>query len=53
LDDIIIWSQTVEEHEHNVCSILQAFCDTHLFCSQKKTLLFGLEVDFLGHHISA
>ncbi|KIJ05141.1 hypothetical protein PAXINDRAFT_55414, partial [Paxillus involutus ATCC 200175] len=53
LDDIIIWSQTVEEHERNVRSVLQAFRDTHLFCSQKKTSLFNLEVDFLGHHISA
>ncbi|KAG1792513.1 uncharacterized protein HD556DRAFT_1197662, partial [Suillus plorans] len=24
-----------------------------LFCSPKKTSLFNMEVDFLGHHISA
>ncbi|KIK90910.1 hypothetical protein PAXRUDRAFT_96444, partial [Paxillus rubicundulus Ve08.2h10] len=53
LDDIIIWSQTVEEHERNVCAVLQAFCDAHLFCSHKKTSLFNLKVNFLGHHVSA
>jgi hypothetical protein len=53
LDDIIIWSQTLEDHEKNVESVLLALCDTHLLCSLKKTLLFCTEVNFLRHHISA
>lgn len=53
LDDIIIWSQTLEEHETNVREVLQALRNAHLFCSLKKTSLFNLEIDFLGHHISA
>jgi RNase H-like domain found in reverse transcriptase/Reverse transcriptase (RNA-dependent DNA polymerase) len=53
LDDIIIWSQTVEEHEVNVALILQALCDNSLFCSLKKTELFTTSLTFLGHHISA
>lgn len=53
LDDIIIWSQTVEEHERNVRMVLEALRGAHLFCSPKKTSLFNMEIDFLGHHISA
>jgi hypothetical protein len=47
LDDIIIWSQTIEEHERNVNTVLLALRDTHLLCSPKKTLLFCTEIDFL------
>jgi len=53
LNDIIIWSQTLEAHEKNVESVLLALRDAHLLCSLKKTSLFCMEVDFLGHHISA
>jgi hypothetical protein len=53
LDDIIIWSQTLEEHEQNVRQVLLALCTAHLYCSGKKTSLFNTEIDFLGHHISA
>lgn len=53
LDDIIIWSASLEEHEANVRKVLLALRDAHLYCSPKKTLLFNTEIDFLGHHISA
>jgi len=53
LDDIIIWSQTLEEHAQNVRSVLLALRAAHLYCSLKKTSLFNTEIDFLGHHISA
>ncbi|KIN98738.1 hypothetical protein M404DRAFT_31065 [Pisolithus tinctorius Marx 270] len=53
LDDIIIWSQTLEEHERNIHAVLQALRDTKLYCSLKKTQLFCTEVLFLGHCISA
>jgi hypothetical protein len=53
LDDIIIWSQTLEEHEANVATILDALRAAHLYCSTKKTSLFNTEIDFLGHHILA
>ena len=52
LDDIIIWSNSIEEHRRNVKTILQALRDAHLYCSEKKTQLFMTELDFLGHHIS-
>lgn len=53
LDDIIIWSQTLEEHRRNVDTVLLALRNAHLLCSSRKTSLFCTELDFLGHHISA
>ncbi len=52
LDDIIIWSQTIEEHRRNVATILSALRTNQLYCSLKKTDLFCVELNFLGHHIS-
>lgn len=53
LDDIIIWSNTLEEHHENVCIILTALREAGLYCNPWKTHLFQLEIDFLGHHVSA
>ena len=53
LDDIIIWSDSIEEHEKNVRTILRALKDAKLFVNPKKTKLFCLEVEFLGHKVSA
>ena len=47
------WSQSVEEHEKNIRTILQALEKARLFVNLKKTKLFCLEVDFLGHKISS
>lgn len=52
IDDIIIWSQTLDEHIRNVEAVLDALRAHSLFASPKKTNLFALEVDFLGHHVS-
>ena len=53
VDDIIIWSQTVEEHEINVARVLEALRKANLFCNGAKTTLFSTEISFLGHKISA
>ncbi|EDR02067.1 reverse transcriptase-RNase H-integrase [Laccaria bicolor S238N-H82] len=53
LDDIVIWSNTIEEHVSNVQTILQALHDARLYVNPDKTHLFCREIDFLGHHISA
>ena len=53
LDDIVIWSNSVEEHEKNVSTILQALCNACLYVNPEKMHLFCLEIDFLAHHISA
>jgi hypothetical protein len=52
LDDIIIWSQTLAEHEHNVSLVLEALSKAQLYCSPKKSSLFCTELNFLGHTIS-
>ena len=53
LDDIVIWSQTLDEHKQNVPKIMEALRTVELFCSIKKSNLFTMEMEFLGHHISA
>ena len=52
LDDIIIWSNNIEEHIENVNTIMNALREASLHVNRKKTKLFCEEVDFLGHHIS-
>jgi Reverse transcriptase (RNA-dependent DNA polymerase)/RNase H-like domain found in reverse transcriptase len=52
LDDIIIWSDSLAEHEERVRLILEALRKACLYCSVKKSTLFCREVNFLGHHIS-
>jgi len=52
LDNIVIWSQSIEEHSKNVKLVLNALRDARLYVNPEKTHLFCLEIDFLGHHIS-
>jgi hypothetical protein len=52
LDDIVIWSNSMEEHIANVKTIMGALRDAKLHVNQKKTKLFCDEINFLGHHIS-
>ena len=51
LDDIIIWSSSLAKHRTNVAQVLEVLCMAHLYCSLKKSQLFTMEIDFLGHHI--
>ena len=53
LDDIIIWSQTMEEHTLNVAKVLEALRKANLFCNGAKSTLFSTEISFLGHKVSA
>ena len=52
MDDIIVWSQTVEEHERHLRIILQTLQDAGLYINKTKTKLFCYETSFLGHIIS-
>nr|GAT43224.1 reverse transcriptase-RNase H-integrase [Mycena chlorophos] len=52
LDDVIIWSQSEEEHEEHIRKVFAALQKAHLYCNEKKTQLFCYEIDFLGHHVS-
>lgn len=52
VDDVIIWSQTLEEHEENCRKVLEALRAAGLYASRKKTELFTLRTTFLGHVVS-
>lgn len=52
LDNIIVWSSSLKEHERHVCLILSALREHNLYVSDKKTELFKYKISFLGHHIS-
>ena len=52
LDDIIIWSDNVDEHRRHIRLILSALKEAGLYCNLKKTKLFQSEVNFLGHIIN-
>jgi hypothetical protein len=53
VDDIAIWSDSVEEHEEHVRLILQALREAGICASKKKSDLFADEIHFLGHTISS
>src|SRR6202790_4745266 len=52
LNDIIIWSQTLEEHEQNCTAVLKALRKARIYCNQVKSNLFATELCFLSHIIS-
>jgi hypothetical protein len=52
LDDIVIWSNTIDEHTKHIRMILTALRNASLYCNPKKCEFYLLEMDFLGHHIS-
>ena len=53
IDDIVIWSNSLEEHREHVDLIMQALQCLHLYLNAKKCQFFVTELNFLGHHISA
>src|SRR6202453_3015627 len=53
LDDIVIWSDTIEQHMKHIRMVLVALRKAKLYCNPKKCHFYLLELDFLGHHISA
>ena len=52
IDDIIIWSNSIDEHKQHIDIIMKALERAKFFCNKKKCKFFLLELDFLGHHIS-
>ena len=53
IDDIVIWSSSIDEHKRHIDIIMKALEKAKLFCNKKKCKFFLLKLDFLGHHISA
>jgi hypothetical protein len=51
LDDILIFSRTLEEHERHVRLVLQRLADMKLYAKRSKCEFFQHEVEFLGHRV--
>jgi hypothetical protein len=49
LDDILIFSKTLEEHEAHVRKVLEILRKEKLYAKESKCELFKTEVEFLGH----
>jgi hypothetical protein len=52
LDDIIIWSNSLEEHTAQIEMVMKALREAHLYCNAKKSRFYLTELVFLGHCIS-
>lgn len=52
LDDILIFSETEEEHMEHVHKVLKALQDANLLVEPEKSTFHTHEVEFLGHIIS-
>jgi Reverse transcriptase (RNA-dependent DNA polymerase) len=52
LDDIVIWSNSIDEHIKNVKKVMEALCRSKLYVNENKTKLFCYKIKFLGHKIS-
>src|ERR1700678_2783273 len=50
--DIVIWSNSLDEHIRNVRKIMEALQKAKLYVNEKKTKLFCYKINFLGHKIS-
>uniref|UniRef100_A0A2D4KDR6 ribonuclease H n=1 Tax=Micrurus paraensis TaxID=1970185 RepID=A0A2D4KDR6_9SAUR len=52
LDDILIYSDSLQEHWQHVWLVLQCLRDNHLFAKREKCQFAQTTIDFLGHRIS-
>jgi hypothetical protein len=53
LDDILVASTTLLEHEQHVREVLQRLREAGLVLNAEKCVFAVAELDFLGHHITA
>ena len=53
VNDILIYSQSEEEHENHLPIVLQALRDHQLYAKFSKCEFWLTEVKFLGHVVSA
>ena len=51
LDDILIYSKTLDEHKSHVRKVLDVLRKEKLFAKESKCEFFKTEVEFLGHHV--
>ena len=51
LDDILIYSKTLEDHQRHVRRVLDALREQKLYAKESKCEFFKHEVEFLGHNV--
>lgn len=51
LDDIVVYSRTLNDHVRDVRAALQRLKDTGLYAKKSKCELFMHEIEFLGHRV--
>ena len=51
LDDIFIYSTSIEEHEEHLKIVFEILRENHLFLSKDKIDLYSVHLDCLGHII--
>ena len=52
LDDIVIYSKTIDDHWKHVRAVLQVLREKKLYCNLKKSQFAKREISYLGHIIS-
>ncbi|RVW24900.1 Retrovirus-related Pol polyprotein from transposon 17.6 [Vitis vinifera] len=52
IDDILVYSNSREEHEHHLCIVLQTLRDNRLYAKLKKCEFWLDRVSFLGHVVT-
>ncbi|KAH9274711.1 hypothetical protein BASA83_002909 [Batrachochytrium salamandrivorans] len=52
LDDIVVYSDNLEDHKKHVRQVLQILKDNNLFCKAEKCHFYQTEIKYLGYIIS-
>ena len=51
-DDILVYSKSIEEHEENVCKVLQLLREHKLYAKKRKCKFFSPQIEYLGFIVS-
>jgi len=52
LDDILIFSESFDDHLHHLCKVIQCFADTGLKFKPSKCHFINQDLEYLGHVIT-
>jgi hypothetical protein len=52
LDDIVIYSKTIDDHDRHVRAVFDILRANKLYAKESKCELYCTEIDFCGHHVS-
>ena len=52
MDDVIVFSDTPEEHLRRMCVVFNRLCEHGLKLKPSKCDVFKLEINYLAHHVS-